>query len=275
MVFQSYALYPHMTVRENMGFALKLAKTPEERHRREGQRGGPHPRPDAASRPQAGEPVRRPAAAGRDGPRDRPRPGRLPDGRAAVQPRREAARADAYRGFPPPAAARHHHGLRDTRPDRGDDARRPRRRDAQRPPAAGGITAGALRSAEEPVRRRLHRVASDELHGGHPRGRQTAHRAWRPPAERPAAARDREQRGRPRRDRRHPPGKLRGRVARLGRRTARTASRSARPSTSSSPWARTCSSTSPRSASKRRRPPSSRSSPGTRAARTPVQAPTP
>src|ERR671927_390890 len=29
MVFQNYALYPHMTVRENMGFALKLSKTPE------------------------------------------------------------------------------------------------------------------------------------------------------------------------------------------------------------------------------------------------------
>jgi len=29
MVFQSYALYPHMTVRENMGFALKLAKAPQ------------------------------------------------------------------------------------------------------------------------------------------------------------------------------------------------------------------------------------------------------
>ena len=28
MVFQSYALYPHMTVRENMGFALKFAGTP-------------------------------------------------------------------------------------------------------------------------------------------------------------------------------------------------------------------------------------------------------
>lgn len=28
MVFQSYALYPHMTVRENMAFALKIAKTP-------------------------------------------------------------------------------------------------------------------------------------------------------------------------------------------------------------------------------------------------------
>ena len=30
MVFQNYALYPHMTVRENMGFALKLAKVPDE-----------------------------------------------------------------------------------------------------------------------------------------------------------------------------------------------------------------------------------------------------
>ena len=29
MVFQSYALYPHMTVRENMGFALSLAKVPK------------------------------------------------------------------------------------------------------------------------------------------------------------------------------------------------------------------------------------------------------
>jgi multiple sugar transport system ATP-binding protein len=30
MVFQSYALYPHMTVRKNMGFALTLAKEPKE-----------------------------------------------------------------------------------------------------------------------------------------------------------------------------------------------------------------------------------------------------
>jgi multiple sugar transport system ATP-binding protein len=30
MVFQSYALYPHMTVRGNMGFALKLAKAPKD-----------------------------------------------------------------------------------------------------------------------------------------------------------------------------------------------------------------------------------------------------
>ena len=30
MVFQSYALYPHMTVRENMSFALKYAKVPKD-----------------------------------------------------------------------------------------------------------------------------------------------------------------------------------------------------------------------------------------------------
>ena len=29
MVFQNYALYPHMTVRENMAFALKMRKTPK------------------------------------------------------------------------------------------------------------------------------------------------------------------------------------------------------------------------------------------------------
>src|SRR5689334_20786833 len=35
MVFQSYALYPHMSVADNMGFALKMAKVPkEERDRR-------------------------------------------------------------------------------------------------------------------------------------------------------------------------------------------------------------------------------------------------
>ena len=30
MVFQSYALYPHMTVRENMGFGLKMTKVPSD-----------------------------------------------------------------------------------------------------------------------------------------------------------------------------------------------------------------------------------------------------
>ena len=34
MVFQNYALYPHMTVRDNMGFALKLAKVPQAEDRK-------------------------------------------------------------------------------------------------------------------------------------------------------------------------------------------------------------------------------------------------
>jgi multiple sugar transport system ATP-binding protein len=29
MVFQSYALYPHMSVRDNMGFSLKTAGAPK------------------------------------------------------------------------------------------------------------------------------------------------------------------------------------------------------------------------------------------------------
>src|SRR5215467_12682097 len=33
MVFQSYALYPHMTVGENMGFALELAKVDKAKRR--------------------------------------------------------------------------------------------------------------------------------------------------------------------------------------------------------------------------------------------------
>jgi multiple sugar transport system ATP-binding protein len=33
MVFQNYALYPHMTVAENMGFALKIAKVPAKERR--------------------------------------------------------------------------------------------------------------------------------------------------------------------------------------------------------------------------------------------------
>ncbi|NWO57953.1 ABC transporter ATP-binding protein, partial [Chromohalobacter israelensis] len=33
MVFQSYALYPHMTVEDNMGFSLRLAKVPKAERR--------------------------------------------------------------------------------------------------------------------------------------------------------------------------------------------------------------------------------------------------
>ena len=163
MVFQNYALYPHMTVRENMGFALKLAKDAAGRDRPEGQRGREDPRPRAAPRPQARQPVRRPAPAGRDGSRDRPQPEGIPDGRAAVEPRREAARADADRDRADPAAAGDDHDLRHPRPDRGDDARRPDHGDARRRAPAGRPAVRAVYAPRQPVRRRLHRLAVDEL----------------------------------------------------------------------------------------------------------------
>ena len=47
MVFQSYALYPHMNVRQNMEFSLKIAKLPQARRSREAgvaRRRGPRAR---------------------------------------------------------------------------------------------------------------------------------------------------------------------------------------------------------------------------------------
>ena len=39
MVFQNYALYPHMDVRKNLGYGLKVRKTPEGRDRPAGDGG--------------------------------------------------------------------------------------------------------------------------------------------------------------------------------------------------------------------------------------------
>ena len=55
---------------------------------------------------QAARALGRPAPARRDGPRDRARAAGVPDGRAALEPRREAARADARRDQPPAARPR-------------------------------------------------------------------------------------------------------------------------------------------------------------------------
>ena len=60
MVFQNYALYPHMSVRDNMGFALKLRKEkPEEINRRVTRR----PRPSTSSRTSTASPPTSPAAS--------------------------------------------------------------------------------------------------------------------------------------------------------------------------------------------------------------------
>ena len=92
---------------------------------------------DGAARAQAGAALRRPAPAGRDGPRDRARAAGVPDGRAALEPRREAPRRHARVARAAARAARRHDGLRHARPDRGDDARPARRGDARRPDPPG------------------------------------------------------------------------------------------------------------------------------------------
>ena len=54
MVFQSYALYPHLSVRQNLGFGLKLRKTSKAEIARAGGRRRAHPRARRDARPQAG-----------------------------------------------------------------------------------------------------------------------------------------------------------------------------------------------------------------------------
>ena len=97
MVFQNYALYPHMSVFDNMAFGLKLRKLPKDEIKRRVDEAARILDIERAARPQAEGAVGRPAAARRDGPRHRAQPEGVPVRRAAVQPRRQAARADAHR----------------------------------------------------------------------------------------------------------------------------------------------------------------------------------
>ena len=88
MVFQNYSLYPYLDVAANIAFPLQdgaRAKAERGAARARGRRAA---RPHAVPGAQAGAALGRPAPAGRHGARDRARAARVPDGRAAVQPRR-------------------------------------------------------------------------------------------------------------------------------------------------------------------------------------------
>src|ERR671936_424365 len=74
MVFQNYALYPHMDVTQNLAFGLKL------RHVAKNEIGRPPGRPAQA------RPPRPPLPRGAEV---------VPQGRATLEPRRQADRADA------------------------------------------------------------------------------------------------------------------------------------------------------------------------------------
>ena len=194
MVFQTYALYPHMSVRQNIGYGLKVRRMPKAEARR---------RVDEVAELLGLEELldRRPAQLS-GGQRQRVAMGRaivaraagVPDGRAALEPRRQAPRRHARLARAAARPARRDHGLRHPRPDRGDDARPPRRGHARRAHPAGGHAAAALPRAGRPVRGRLHRHAGDEPRRGARRGRRrqlrpaTAWRSTRPGGRRRAPA---------------------------------------------------------------------------------------
>ena len=166
---------------------------------------GRDPADDPPARPQAGAAVGRPAPARRDGTRDRPRSVAVPVRRAAVQPRRQAARRDARRDQAAAPAPRQHHRLRHARPDRGDDAgRQDRRHEGRRGPAVRHA-AGDLRPAGQPVRRQLHRLAVDELPARPGRRRRLRPRTRRRHDDAAAAAGTGREAPRLRRHSRHPP----------------------------------------------------------------------
>ena len=124
MVFQNYALYPHMTVFDNMAYGLKIAKVPVAEIKQRVDKAAGILQLGTVPRAQAARAVGRPAPARGDGPRHRAPAAGVPVRRAAVQPRRQAARADA--AGDPEAAPRtgRHVAVRHARPGRGDDARR-------------------------------------------------------------------------------------------------------------------------------------------------------
>src|SRR5499426_2348743 len=109
MVFQNYALYPHMTVFDNMAFSLKLARAPKEVMEREVGR--------AAQILGLEQLLHRYPRQLSGGPRQRAQPAGVPVRRALVQSRRQAQGADALGDQGAAPAPQGDHRLRHPRPD--------------------------------------------------------------------------------------------------------------------------------------------------------------
>ena len=160
------ALPAHDGVRQH-GVLAEAGEGAQGRDPAAGPAGGADPRAAGLPRALSAPALGRPAPARRHGPRDRARPRGVPVRRAALQSRRQAAGADAHRDQGAASAPQDHLGLRHPRPDRGDDHGGPDRRDARRRGRAGRRAARSLRPAGQSVRRRVHRLAGDELHRRH------------------------------------------------------------------------------------------------------------
>ena len=156
MVFQNYAVWPHKTVFENVVFGLKLRKVPRADGDEAGRGRAGAGQPGGPRRPLPERAVRRPAAARRARALAGGRAVDPAARRAAVQSRRQAARAHAHRAQGAAAPHRHHLRLRHPRPGRGAGAVRPDRGDERRPAAAVRHAVRGLRAAGQPHGRRLH-----------------------------------------------------------------------------------------------------------------------
>ena len=167
MVFQDYALYPHMNVAKNIGFGLKARKMPK---------------PEVEAR--VAEAARMLGITQLLGRFPRQLSGgqrqRVAIGRAIVRNPRiflfdeplsnlDAQLRDEMRGEIKRLHQddRHDDDLRYARPDRGDDAGRPHRADARRGDRAAGRAARSVRAPRLNLRRRLPRLAAHELLGRH------------------------------------------------------------------------------------------------------------
>ena len=171
MVFQSYALYPHMDVRKNMTFGLKFTGVaPAERERRVAE---------AARMLQLEKLLARYPRDLSGGQRQRVAIGRAivrePDVFLFDEPlsNLDAALARLHARGNRQAAqiAEGDDRLCDARSDRGDDARRSHRGDEPGPHRAGRQAARSLLRARQSVCRRLHRFAGDEFLSGQGRKR--------------------------------------------------------------------------------------------------------
>ena len=146
-VFQDYAIFPHLSVRENVEYGLRVKKVAEAERRRRARGGARHRPARGVRRPPAAPALRRPAAAGRAARALVNRPTGAAARRAARRARPQAARRDADRAQADPARGRHHLRVRHPRPGGGAHDERPDRRLQRGPGRAGGHAGRALRGA--------------------------------------------------------------------------------------------------------------------------------
>jgi multiple sugar transport system ATP-binding protein len=146
MVFQSYALYPHMNLFDNMAFGLKLAKVPQGRDRHRGEQ-------RAAKILHIEHLLQRKPKDLSGGQRQRVAIGRAivrkPEVFLFDEPLSNldtALRVKMRYEFAKLHEPQDHHGLRHARPGRGHDPGRPHRRAQGRPHRAGRHADGTVRA---------------------------------------------------------------------------------------------------------------------------------